>query len=280
MLVAAVVVGRVPQLCAYYGDPAYWREDFRRAAAYVEDASVPNDVVVLVGSYQPIMQYYKGQAKVVRFPAGGDSIQDGSEVVEALNKVVTPQAQVRVVMYSWETVDPQGLVEAALRLQCDLQGEHWQRETGQRPIRVLNYAQCQRLRIEPRVPVDAVLGDQIALTGYRLDRFAPGRQAHVILWWRALVRPRRNYSAFVHLVGADGEIIAQYDHLPLNSYYPMLAWPVGVDQRDATTLDLPQDASLEGAWLAVGMYNLGSMRRLDVLVDGEPVGDAVRIPLE
>ena len=94
------------------------------------------------------------------------------------------------------------------------------------------------------------------------------------------MRPKRNYSIFVHLVGADGQMIAQFDHLPLNSFYPMQAWPIGVDQRDDAPLNLPEGVSLEGAWLAVGVYNLASMQRLDVSVDGQAVGDYVRIAAE
>jgi hypothetical protein len=210
----------------------------------------------------------------------GDSVQNEAEVVEALNDAVTPGSQVRLVMYSWDTVDPQGLVEGALRAQCQLQGEHWQRETGQRPIKVLNFAECSRFIVEPRMPLDAVFKSQIKLTGYQLIRFAPGQQAHVYLWWQTLVEPKRNYSAFVHLLSADGDMIAQFDHLPLSSFYPMLAWPTGVDLRDDSPLNLPDDVALEGAWLAVGLYNPSSMRRLEARVDGEDVGDFVRIPVE
>ncbi|MBN1642862.1 MAG: glycosyltransferase family 39 protein [Anaerolineae bacterium] len=280
LLLLAVLVGPLGQVRAYYQDPSYWRQDFRRAARYIEDTASRGDAVILVGSYQPIMQYYGGEAAVVRFPAQGDSVQDEGEVVRMLNEVVTPDSQVRLVMYSWDTVDPQGLVEGALRAQCRLQGEHWQRETGQRPIKVLNFEGCARFEVLPRVALDAVFGEQVALSGYSLIRFVPGQQAHAFLWWRTLSRPERNYSAFVHLIDAQGRIVAQFDHLPLNNLYPMLAWPIGTDQRDDAPLNLPAGVSLEGAWLAVGLYNLRSMQRLDARVDGHPVGDYVRIPVE
>ncbi len=279
-LLAAAIAGPLPQLRAYYDDPTYWREDFRRAAQYVMDTTGPGDAVVLIGCYQPIMQYYRGDAAVVWFPQTGDSVQSEEEAVQALNEVITPGSQVRVVMHSWPTVDPQGLVEGALRARCRFQGEHWQRETGQRPIRVLNLETCARFEIEPRMPAGVVFGDQVALAAYRLVDLVPGHRARVLLWWRTLRRPDRNYSAFVHLVGADGEMITQSDHLPLNDFYPMQAWPIAVDQQDSYSLDVPAKAHLEGAWLAIGLYDRPSSVRLQARVGGEPVGDSYQIQVE
>ena len=167
-----------------------------------------------------------------------------------------------------------------LRARCRLQGEHWQRETGQRPIKVLNFEACTPFVVAPRTPIDARFGNDIALVGYRLIHFVPGRQAHAFLWWKALERPAYNYSAFVHLIGADGEILTQFDHLPLSDFYPMRAWAVGVELRDDYPLNIPQGASLDGAWLAVGLYDRSTGTRLEAYVDGQRIGDFVRIPLE
>jgi 4-amino-4-deoxy-L-arabinose transferase-like glycosyltransferase len=279
VLLSAALAGPLTHLVALYHDPAFWREDFRRAAQYVMDTTGAGDTVIMIGSYQPLMQYYRGQATVVRFPEQGDSVHSDQRVVDVLNQAVQPGTQVRLVMYSWPTVDPQGLVEGMLRAQCRLQGEHWQQETGQRPIRVMNFEDCAPFEVEPRQSVDVVFGDQVALSAYRLIRFYPGQEGHVALWWRALRRPDLNYAAFVHLVGADGEMITQFDHLPLSDFYPMMAWPVGVDHRDSSPLKLRAGVELDGAWLAIGLYDRRSGVRLPVYVGGEPAGDRFRLAL-
>lgn len=279
-ILGAATVGPLNQLNAYYHQPAYWREDFRRAARYVMDTTGVGDVVIMLGSYQPLMQYYRGPATVVRFPLRGDSVQDEHEVIAALNAAISPHSQVRLVMYSWPTVDPQGLVEGMLRANCRLQGEHWQLETGQRPIKVLNMEGCLPLTAEPREPVDARWADQIALIAYRQVHFEPGEQAHLVLWWQTLRRPDRNYNTFVHLLDANGQMITQFDSLPLSDFYPMQAWPVGRPQRADAPLNIPAGANLDGAWLAVGVYDLASMTRLPVTLDGEPTGDFLRIPVQ
>jgi hypothetical protein len=279
-MLAAAVIGPLPQLNAYYRDPVYWREDFRRAAEYVMDKSVPGDTVVLLGCSQPIMQYYRGPAQVIAFPQHGDSVQDEGEVVSLLRQHVNPGTSVRLVMHSWPTVDPQGLVEGQLRARCELLGEHWQRDTGQRPIRVINLAACDAgFALEPRHPIDAVWGDQVALSAYRLDGFRPGGLAHVILWWRTLRRPDKDYSVFVHLLDAQGQMIKQFDKLPLSDFYPMRAWPVNVVQRDDYPIYIRPSANLDGAWLAIGVYDRWTSQRLLVRQDGDPAGDYIRIPL-
>jgi mannosyltransferase len=280
-LLCIVLMSPLSQLRAYYTDEAYWREDFRRAAQYVMEKTDAGDTVVLLGSSQPIMQYYRGLAQVLRFPQRGDSVQSEQEVVDVLREGVRPGASVRLVMYSWETVDPQSLVEGQLRARCEFRGEHWQKETGQRPIRVLNFALCDGdFAVEPRRPFDAVWDGQIALGGYHLIDVAPGSRARVILWWRTLRRPDRDYSVFVHLLGADGLKIAQYDKLPLSDFYPMRAWPLEVDQRDSYPLKIPGEADLQGAYLAVGLYDARSGQRLPVAQAGLPAADLVRIPLD
>ena len=277
LALAAALLGPLPQLNHYYHDPKYWREDFRRAARYLMDKSAPGDTVVLVGCAPPIMQYYRGPASVLAFPRRGDSVQGEEEVIALLRRHVNPGRRVRLVLYSWPTVDPQSLVEGQLRMHCELRGEHWQTESGQRPIRIVNFANCQTdFTPEPRRRVDALLGGQVVLHAYHLVGLEPGKQGQVVIWWRTVRPPDKNYTAFVHLLDAQGQVIAQFDKLPLSDFYPMRAWPLNVNQRDAYPLDIPKDADLGGAWLAVGLYDHRSGIRLPVANDG----DHVRIPLD
>ena len=64
VLLFAALLAPLPQLRAYYMQETYWREDFRRAAQYVMEKTDVGDTVVLLGSFQPIMQYYRGPALV------------------------------------------------------------------------------------------------------------------------------------------------------------------------------------------------------------------------
>jgi hypothetical protein len=60
----------------------------------------------------------------------------------------------------------------------------------------------------------------------------------------------------------------------------MRAWPLEVDQRDSYPLKIPGEADLQGAYLAVGLYDARSGQRLPVAQAGLPAADLVRIPLD
>lgn len=78
-------------------------------------------------------------------------------------------------------------------------------------------------------------------------------------------------------------MIVQYDKLPLNAFYPMRAWPTNVDQRDVYPLKIPAETNLEGAVLAIGLYNASDSLRLPVRASDPAewaAGDHVRVPVD
>ena len=67
--------------------------------------------------------------------------------------------------------------------------------------------------------------DDIELTAYTATPAADGVQ--VALSWQATAPLTQNYSWFVHLLDADGQLIAQYDRQPHNGYTPTATWQPG-----------------------------------------------------
>ena len=104
--------------------------------------------------------------------------------------------------------------------------------------------------------VEYQLGDAVALRGYRVEAAADGTQ--LTLFWQALDFPRAEYSAFVHALDADGQIVGQSDGPP--AVVPMWCWIPGevvADERQLATDDLP-------ATFAVGLYDVLTGQRLPV----------------
>jgi hypothetical protein len=115
-------------------------------------------------------------------------------------------------------------------------------------------------RFEPTRPQhDQVtpLGSSLELVGYDLAEVAraPGSPLAVTLHWHALETPDRNYHVFVHLLDADGELVAQDDGPPARGQLPTRGWLPGEYVRDPRRLELPLDVP-EGVYrLAVGLYD-------------------------
>jgi 4-amino-4-deoxy-L-arabinose transferase-like glycosyltransferase len=121
------------------------------------------------------------------------------------------------------------------------------------------------------------LGDRVTLQGYGLSstELEPGDVLDLSLRWQAQTHILQSYSAFVHLVDAQGRMWAQHDGAPLNALHPTTHWVEGEIISDPRELALPQGVP-EGRYrLQAGMYLPETMEHLPVLgAEGQPLGDA------
>ncbi|MEJ2207693.1 MAG: glycosyltransferase family 39 protein [Anaerolineae bacterium] len=120
--------------------------------------------------------------------------------------------------------------------------------------------------------LDAVFGDQVALVGYDLGRASdqgqagqpgwgevvarPGQSLPLILKWQAVAPPLGDYTAFVHLLAADGNRVAQDDGPPLRGLQPTSRWLPGETLPDRRALALPPDLAPGLYRIEVGLYSL------------------------
>ena len=127
-------------------------------------------------------------------------------------------------------------------------------------------------------PVNATLGDAIALAGYSATPLESlpddGAQLAVELVWQAVGTPAANYKVFVHLLDDAGQLVAQSDAEPAN---PTADWLPGEVVIDTHLLALPADVAAGGAGqyrLLAGMYDPVSGVRLPAIAqDGTPSAD-------
>ncbi len=106
------------------------------------------------------------------------------------------------------------------------------------------------------------LGQHIRLRGLALKTMAaaPGDKVHLTLYWQAEAQPDRAYTAFVHLVGPEGSIVAQADRWPGDS--PSDAWAAGQVIVDEYSIALPEEAPPGQYRVAVGLYDAATGHRL------------------
>jgi len=142
--------------------------------------------------------------------------------------------------------------------------------------------------LEPSQPLEANLGGKIRLLGYDLPRseVLPGEAFPLTLYWRGERVIDEDYTIFIHLVGAEGQIWGQEDSQPLHGFYPTSHWDVGDIVVDEHSVLVKPDAPLGEYQLLVGMYLLSTMERLPILDEnGRVVGDylfldTIRLPGE
>jgi hypothetical protein len=102
-----------------------------------------------------------------------------------------------------------------------------------------------------------------------------GEALNIELFWQALAEMDHDYTGFVHLLDANGRLVAQDDHQPRNGFLPASIWREGLVLSDTYTILVPQEASPGQYTLVAGMYDLESGVRLPVWQRGEITGDLI-----
>jgi 4-amino-4-deoxy-L-arabinose transferase-like glycosyltransferase len=124
-------------------------------------------------------------------------------------------------------------------------------------------------------PLDYQLGADIHLRGITIA--ANGDTLQFTLYWQTTQQPTADYTAFVHVLDANGRIITQTDHPPANQL--TTTWAAGEVIIDEYTINLPADTS-PPYQLAIGLYTPADGVRLPIVHgDSDDDGDRIILPL-
>lgn len=82
----------------------------------------------------------------------------------------------------------------------------------------------------------------------------PNATLDLRLVWSTVAQLHEDYTAFVHLIGPDGAIVAQNDRPPLAGFYPTAHWRVHDIIEDHYSLTLPSELLTGTYQLQVGWY--------------------------
>ena len=164
--------------------------------------------------------------------------------------------------------------------------ERWLLQSGAKLLDK-QFDEGARLGLFERTPPSLVektanltFADQVHLLRYAYPEnpVAPGQAIHLVLTWQAAMRPDFDYSVFVHLVGANGQIVRQIDGSPVGGMHPMGTWREGELVTDRYGFLLSDDFSAGDYQLLVGVYRWDTLERLPIAdVHGNSVGDVVNL---
>ena len=132
----------------------------------------------------------------------------------------------------------------------------------------------------PTTPLAVDFGGMIDLVGADLPtQAAAGSALSFTLHWQARAAVDFDYSAFAHLLDAEGNKVAQLDWQPHDRFgvLPTSAWPLGWPVVDAQQLSLPPDLPAGDYTLLVGFYNWQSGERLPAQGERVSGGDVVEL---
>jgi hypothetical protein len=112
------------------------------------------------------------------------------------------------------------------------------------------------------LPADVVYSVPAAETGeprpvIRLAGYALARSSEAVgleLAWQALAEMEASYHVFVHLVDAEGRVVAQSDGVPVGWSRPTTGWATGEVVSEIREVTLPDDLPSGAYRLQVGWY--------------------------
>ncbi|MEZ4705748.1 MAG: hypothetical protein R3A44_01000 [Caldilineaceae bacterium] len=132
-------------------------------------------------------------------------------------------------------------------------------------------------------------GDQVRLQRWQISdgqgaaidaaahSFPPGETITFEAQWQALTMMNVNYTGFLHIVNADGQLVAQDDHRPMGGFLPTRMWFPRQTVLDRYQITLPTDLPKGAYQLYVGLYEAESGTRLPILENGPLGGDALPV---
>jgi|HigsolmetaAR202D_1030399.scaffolds.fasta_scaffold00034_18 4-amino-4-deoxy-L-arabinose transferase and related glycosyltransferases of PMT family len=137
----------------------------------------------------------------------------------------------------------------------------------------IDYAQVYQLPRPYAISSGAVFGERLQLRGFSIEQ-----QPHSLVVtpsWNVLQDQEGGRFAFVHLIDADGQRVAQID-MPIEpGLFPQ--WQAGQQFGLAMPLVLPEDLPAGEYRLALGVYDPNDWSRLD-LTQGEALPEEIAGP--
>lgn len=122
-------------------------------------------------------------------------------------------------------------------------------------------------------PVGGVWEDAITLRAAALvdPVVQPGDRVRIALAWQTAIAVQDSFAVFVHVIGPDDQLVAQYDSVPGGGFRPMTGWAVGETIAERFAVELSADTPPGNYVIRVGIYHPDHGQRLRV-TDGAEVG--------
>jgi hypothetical protein len=137
----------------------------------------------------------------------------------------------------------------------------------------------------PDLPVQIALGatfaNEVQLEGMHMNAqtIRPGGTLCVELDWQSMGVPSGDYTAFVHLVNDQGQLVAQSDLTPQGGFAPTSSWKADSPISDRHGLILPDDLPPGDYTLHAGLYRSDNQSPVPVTKNGAPLTDGGGIVL-
>ncbi len=232
-----------------YQHSDFQRDDVRGLVARIEAELREGDAVLVsaAGFEEVLRYYYHAEAPVYGLPTSADDKVTRAQVGD----IIDSHERLHVIFYGAAEQDASGIVETTLNNQAYEISDEWVGDLLY--LRYVRPAAFQRMQA-----VDQRFGDNIFLRSFALSAqdIQPGDLLQAQLIWTADERPSIRYKVFLHLLNADGLLIAQRDTEPAGGVAMTISWQPEMPVIDNHGLQIPGDLPAGEYRLTVGLYDI------------------------
>jgi hypothetical protein len=167
-----------------------------------------------------------------------------------------------------------GLYDKVTKERLPILSEEGQAAGDSIPLQTVHVLKAKPINVR-RLPHrdGSLLGGKIELLGYDLKEGAiqPGEVLELTLYWQAREEIGKSYIVLTHLLDGEGNIQGQQDNIPVEGMYPTSSWLAGQVVEDKRHVPIRATAPAGEYRIAVGMYQLDSLDRLEAVdAEGSP----------
>ncbi len=271
VMAIVVLIPAVPSLRNYYSDAHFARDDYRSIVRYIDSAERPGDGILVdaPGQIDVVRYYRRGGQPFFLLPRmrPPEPVATRADVDQMLERV----QRLYAIYWATDQSDPQRIVESRLA-----ENAYKARDTWYGNIRLAIYGAEPRLMQEQNVR--ARFSNEITLESDELVQgtLRGGDIAAIALHWRADIVPSGRYKVFVHLLDAQGQVVAQRDGEPMADLRPTSTWRPGETITDRYGILIEPGIPPGDYQIELGMYRPEDGSRLTIMgANGQAQGDSL-----
>ncbi len=270
-----ILVASTNSLAHYYYDPAWARDDYRDATAYISAVEREGDAVLLnaPGQWEVFTYYYKGEIPIYTLPL--ERPPEVETTTAELQEIGAEHRRLFCLFWAMEESDPERIVEGWLDQHAYKALDLWRGN-----VRFVIYALPEATPASQMAQeLSTRLGDRILLKGHALQQevVAAGDILQLTLFWQAEAPIEERYKVFVQVLDVSNNIIGQRDAEPGGGALLTTLWPVGEIIADNYGVLIGPGTPPGRYRLITGLYSLTTGARLPADGDDKVLLDEVSV---
>lgn len=274
--------GTMLSLQNLYTDARLQRDDYRGMVNYINAVATEHDAVLVdaPGQMDVVRYYYHGAADIQALPVGRPAKQ--AATMQVLDQWERDKDYLYAIFWATDQADPKQMIETWLASTSFKARDNWHGNVRlaqyglPKTFDNANYQNCCFYRFGENIRLSQIgVGSRKLREGDFVNAVSAGEIVPLRFTFQALRPVQGNYKIFIHLVDAQGRVIAQRDYTPVEGIRPTNLWEPKEWIYDQPGILIPPGTPPGTYALWMGMYDPQTGDRLPLRMEGTEITDRI-----